>query len=179
MIKIAGGIFRSRIIEVPPSLDVPTKSIVRTAIGNALQNDAKGSRALDLFSGSGAVGIELISRGASSAVFSDVSSEAVTYIKKNLATLKITGSEVYQGDYSFVLATLASKKDSFDIIFLDPPYKLISSYEEATAFILSHNLLKEHGILVYEHEGEVPLPSGFMETRTYNYGRTLVNIFRR
>lgn len=179
MIKIAGGLYRSRIIEVPSSLEVPTKSIVRTAIGNALQRDLEGARVLDLFAGSGAVGIELLSRGASSAVFSDASPEAVSSIKNNLQTLKISGSDVLLGDYSMVLRSLGSKGDSFDIIFLDPPYKLLSAYAEAPKMIADLSLLKPHGILVIEYEGEVSLPDGYVSTKTYNYGRTFVSILRR
>jgi 16S rRNA (guanine966-N2)-methyltransferase len=179
MVKISSGIYRGRSIEVPKDLDVPTKSMVRTAIGNALQSDVKGKRALDLFAGSGAVGIELISRGASYCLFNDSSSDAVSTIKKNLGTLGIENADVTNMDYVEALSEFGKKKESFDIIFLDPPYAMKEVYARAPMMIATLGLLSENGILIEEYEGEIPILEGFRSGKTYNYGRTHVVIYRR
>jgi 16S rRNA (guanine966-N2)-methyltransferase len=180
MIKIVAGKYRSRSIEVPPSLEVPTKGIVRTAISNALMNDIPSTRVLDLFAGSGALGLEALSRGAEEAVFVDSSSEAVETIQKNLQNLHESQGEVILGDALKVLERLAMEKRVFDIVFLDPPYKEKELYPECEAFLLKKGLLSEKGILVFEFEGEISISEeGFPFAKTYNYGRTNVRILRK
>jgi 16S rRNA (guanine966-N2)-methyltransferase len=180
MIKIAGGSYRSRVLEVPDTLAVPTKSIVRTAIGNALSNDLRGARVLDLFAGCGAVGIELLSRGASSCVFVDHSQDCIDAIKANLEKLRIGNATVMFSDYFGALGELYVHKDSFDIIFLDPPYAQKDVYKDIPALLIKKGLLKEKGILVLEYEGSIVDSSSlFKEGKVYNYGRTSVQILRR
>jgi 16S rRNA (guanine966-N2)-methyltransferase len=180
MIKIVAGLYRSRTIEVPPSLEVPTKSIVRTGICNALANDFAGASVLDLFAGSGALGIEALSRGAKEAVFVDSSPEAVSTIQKNLATLHETHGEAFLGDALSLLGRFQKEKRQFDIVFLDPPYKEKELYLQASEELTRLGLLSGRGILVFEYEGELsPKQEGFSFHKTYNYGRTQVLILRK
>ncbi len=180
MITVGGGLFRSRKIEVPTYLEVPTKSIVRLGIGNALSAYLEDANVLDLFAGSGAVGIELLSRGASSCVFCDSNKEAIQIIQKNLANLKINGSSVLEGDYKKNLDTLKNNAKKFSIVFIDPPYKDKEAYEYSFHFVLNHDLLKENGIIVIEYENDNPIKnSGFQRERVYHYGRTHVAIYWR
>lgn len=180
MIKIAGGMYRSRVLDAPDTLAVPTKSIVRTAIGNALSSYLRGARVLDLFAGCGAVGIELLSRGASSCVFVDRSPDCIEAIKSNLEKLRIGNATVISGDYFGSLGELYVHKDCFDIVFLDPPYSMKDVYKDVPPLLIKKGLLKENGIVVLEYEGSVAdVSSLFKERKVYNYGRTSVEILRR
>lgn len=181
MITIGGGLYRSRKIEVPSYLEVPTKSIVRLGVGNALSSYLEGAAVLDLFAGSGAVGIELLSRGASNCVFCDCNHEAIKTINDNLSNLGIADSLVKQGDYRDNLNRLKNEGRRFSIVFIDPPYCDINAYEYSVSFLLNCNMLEEKGIVVIEYEGDNPLKnkSGFVRERVYHYGRTHVAIYWR
>ena len=181
MVIIGGGIYRSRKIEVPSYLDVPTKSIVRLAIGNALSTYLNGRDALDLFAGSGAVGIELISRGAKSCTFMDNNIEAISTIEKNLKTLGINNCDLYYGDYRDNLNKLKNENKKFSLVFIDPPYADKDAYNYSFDFLLNNDLIKKDGIIVIEYEGNNPLLNSecFKEERTYKYGRTNVTIYWR
>src|SRR5574344_2965089 len=121
-VVIGSGLYRSRVIEGPSYLEVPTKSVVRVAIGNALVEKLPHATALDLFAGSGAVGIEFISRGADKCYFVDENQEAAKIIRDNLAKLKCDKGQVLCGDALKALDVLASNGAKFDIVFIDPPY---------------------------------------------------------
>lgn len=174
MIKIVGGKYRSREIDVPSYLEVPTKSIVREGVMNALSMDIKGARCLDLFAGSGAMGIEFLSRGASYCLFSDINKEAITTIGNNLKKLNEGNGEAYLGDYE---SALNDYKGPFDIIFVDPPYKNRNYYGKALEIVETKGLLSTSGVLCFEYEGDDPLPGidGY-RARIYKYGRTFVKI---
>ena len=164
MIKIIGGKYRSRLIEVPPEVTVPTKSRVREAIFSALSGHIEGERVLDLFAGSGAYAFEALSRGAGEADLVDCSPSAIAVIKRNKATLKEEKANIVP----------------YGLIFLDPPYKNLEAYEEIPAAILAKGLLKEGGCLIVESENPDLLPhlEGCRE-KTYNYGRTFVRLLWR
>lgn len=180
MIKIVGGTYRSRIILTPNEGTVPTKSMVREAIFSALSDIIPASSCLDLFAGSGALGIEALSRGAKQTVFVDSEPAAYLVIEKNLMTLKETKGIIIKADYLAALAKLASEKKVFDVIFLDPPYAMKDSYQETVNFVLSHRMLSPNGAVVLEYEGTIPFEeSPFLLARHYNYGRTNVLIVRR
>ena len=133
---------------------------------------------LDLFAGSGSLGLEAISRGASEAVFNDVAKTSVAIIKKNLQTLNVstTQAQVYNYDYSTCLDVV---RGAFDIIFIDPPYRLDYG---ATALkkIAERGLLSENGIAVYERnipfEGEI---DGLEKYDERKYGKAYLSFFRK
>jgi 16S rRNA (guanine966-N2)-methyltransferase len=179
MLKIVSGIYRSRIIETPASLQVPTKSIVRTGLSNALMDKMEGAVVLDLFAGSGALGFEALSRGAKDAYFVDDSEEAIQAITKNIQALRCPGHPLLM-KYEQALTRFEREKLAFDIVFLDPPYVMKEVYKEVPGYLLSHGLLKGGAAVVLEFDGTVEAPSSlFSFARTYNYGRTHVLILRR
>ena len=123
--RVIGGKYRSRVLAEFKGEDVrPTSDRAKEALFNILAYSCINARALDLFSGSGALGIECLSRGAKEVVFNDFSKDSLAILKKNLTALKIpvNGEEakVYNYDYSVCLEALQGQ---FDLIFLDPPYR--------------------------------------------------------
>lgn len=126
----------------------PTLDRVKEAVFNIIQFDIKDAVVLDLFSGSGALGIEALSRGAKEAILCDVSSKAIKIINKNLEETRLKEkAKVFSNDYLETLNKIKDKK--FDIIFLDPPYK--SDYiEKSIEYISTHNLITENGIIIVE-----------------------------
>jgi 16S rRNA (guanine966-N2)-methyltransferase len=180
MLKISGGTFRSRVIETPEQNTVPTKNRVREAMMSALQNDIPGAIVLDLFAGSGALGIETISRGAKKCYFVDAGKEQAAIIQKNLKTLKIENAEFLGVDYLEALKRLKRDGVKFDVVFLDPPYAEKEFYKASTAFLFENDLLKEDAAVVVEFDGEQHDPfSMFSRQRVYNYGRTHVILMRK
>ncbi len=178
MLKIASGIYRSREIEVPSSVTIPTKSIVRTAIGNALGDSLLHANVLDLFAGSGALGIECLSRGASRCDFVDSSNEAKKVIEANLIKLKETKGRVFCADFSkFIEETDAV----YDVVLLDPPYARKEFYNEAIESLFLKSRLNENAIIVIEYEGKEPEydAARFQKIKQYRYGRTSVSILWR
>lgn len=179
MLKIAGGSYRSRIIETPSSLTVPTKSMVREAVANALAMDFRGAEVLDLFAGSGALGLEALSRGAKEAYFVDSAPEAYEVIAKNIASLKANG-KAFCGDFDAELTSFHQAGIRFDIVFLDPPYAMKDVYQSVPERLVKENILSDQGVVVLEFEGEVEPPfSLFRGAKRYHYGRTDVWILRR
>lgn len=180
MLKITSGKYRTREIDVPPFDTVPTKNVVRTAIGNALTNDLFAASVLDLFAGSGALGIECLSRGAKECDFVDSSKDASKIIEQNLERLKEPNGKVFCMPFLDFLNSLEAKK-KYDVVLLDPPYKEKEYYGEATALLLEKNLLSSNAVVVIEYEGGEPFfpKESFKSVRTYHYGRTYVSIYWR
>ena len=177
--RIIGGKYRSRTLAEFAGDDVrPTSDRAREALFNILSYGVQGARVLDLFSGSGALGIESLSRGAKEAVFNDVSKASVAILKKNLQTLKISADEakIYNYDYAVCLDCL---KGTFDFIFIDPPYRFDYG-KQALEKIAERGLLSEKGIAVYERdrpfEGEIVGLEKFDERK---YGKAYLTFFRK
>ena len=179
--RIIGGKYRSRVLSEFAGENVrPTSDRAREALFNILSLKIYGARVLDLFAGSGALGIESLSRGAKEVVFNDYSKDSIAIVKKNLTTLKITvgGEEakVVQGDY---LACLEQARGQFDLIFIDPPY-LMDYGEKALKKIAERGLLSENGIAMYERdipfEGEI---EGLEKYDERKYGKAYLTFFRR
>ena len=176
MIKVVGGKYRSRNLLTPEEGTLPSKNMVRGAMISALMTSIKGARVLDLFAGSGALGIEALSQGAAYCVFVDVNKKAAEVVKKNLSTLKEENAAVYNQDY---LSYLSSSSERFDIVFLDPPYAMKESYQKAVSALLEKGMLSPDASIVLEYEGELEIdtaPFGF--TRDYKYGKTKVKLLR-
>lgn len=132
----------------------PTADIVKQAIFNKLSDEMANAKVLDLFCGTGALGIEAISRGATEVVFADKDNRSLTLTKNNLKQLGIQEARTIKGDYKQVLKSLKGEK--FDVILLDPPY-MSGVYEDALSLIREYNLLSETGIVVCEHEKNVQI----------------------
>ncbi len=130
----------------------PTLDRVRESLFNILQQEIRDSIFLDLFSGSGACGIEAVSRGAKKAILCDNSKQAIQIIKKNIEKTHTKEKiELYQMDFKEVLKTQI--RESVDIIFIDPPYQTNFAYE-AVKLLIHNNLLKEESIIIIETDQE-------------------------
>jgi len=154
----------------------PTADRVKESLFNVLQGRIAGAEVLDLFCGSGNLGIECLSRGAKSVHFNDISPVSLEILKKNIARLKdLQNFNITNLDYSVCL-TRAGK---FDLIFIDPPYKLETG-AEALKLIGENGLLNEGGIAVYERDrsfsGEI---AGLKITDERKYGKTFLTFFER
>ena len=157
----------------------PTTDRVKEGIFSSIQFEIEGRRVLDLFGGTGQMGIEALSRGAAHCTFVDLRKEAVGIIRENL---KLTGLEgqatVVQGD---ALAFLTRCREKYDVIFLDPPYET-ELLETAIAHIARHDLLNVHGMMIAEHPADKVLPAlsaPYRMGRTYRYGKIAVTIYHR
>lgn len=176
--RVITGIARGKRLVTPAGRDVrPTSEKVKEALFSALQFDIEGRRILDLFAGSGQLGIEALSRGAESAAFVDSSAASIKVVKQNLETTGLTDlAKVYMSDY----ATFAAMcRDTFDIAFLDPPYAE-GLLLPAIKSILP--LMSDYGTIVCEYPPEVEIPEnigGFQIYRTYRYGKINVAIYKK
>ena len=128
----------------------PTLDRVKEAVFNILQFDIRNAKVLDLFSGSGALAIEALSRGATLAILCDNSNKAVEIINKNLEATRLKNkAKVINENYLSALNQLKKESKKFDIVFLDPPYK--SNYiEKSVKEIIENNLLEDTGIIIAE-----------------------------
>ncbi|MBQ8884861.1 MAG: 16S rRNA (guanine(966)-N(2))-methyltransferase RsmD [Clostridia bacterium] len=178
--RIIGGKFRSRVLVEFKGEEVrPTADRVKESLFNILSLKLIGARVLDLFSGSGALGIECLSRGAKEVVFNDASKDSVKILEKNLALLKVKKGEeakVYNLDF---VACLGVMRGEFDVIFLDPPYRFDYG-KQALEIIASCKLLSENGIAVCERdrpfEGSV---EGLYKYDERKYGKTYLTFFTK
>ncbi len=149
--RVISGTARGKKLVSQEGLETrPTLDRVKEAVFNILQFNLKEAVVLDLFSGSGALAIEALSRGANSAVLCDSSSKAINIIDKNLEGTRLKSkAKVLNNDYVEALKILKNEYKKFDLIFLDPPYK--SDYIiKAIDNILKYDLLKDDGIIIAE-----------------------------
>lgn len=149
--RIVAGKFKSRIINAPMGDNTrPSSDKTRQAIFNVIAPYVYDANVLDIFSGSGALAIEAISRGAKKATMIDNNLEAIKCINSNISSLKINDQcVVINGDYKVI----EKLSESFDIILLDPPYKL-NVIDEIIKIIEEKELLNENGIIVFESDEE-------------------------
>ena len=150
--NVISGLYKGRIIE---GFDMdgtrPTMERVKESLFATIQNNIDDAVVLDLFSGSGNLGIEALSEGAKYAYLVDYNVKAAKTIKRNLDTIGITNAEVINMDYLKALNYLKDKDIKFDLIFLDPPYKT-SFIEKSIDLITKNNLLKEDGLIICESD---------------------------
>ncbi len=178
--RVISGICRGIQLRTPDGMETrPTADRVKEALFSILQFDLPGTRVLDLFGGTGQLGIEAISRGAASAVFVDASPKACALIRENLKHCRIEQQgSVIQMDY---LQYLSSCRETFNIILLDPPYAE-DFLENALKKLSEIDILESGGIIVAERPVEKALDveiSGFSRSRDYKYGKTRITLFRK
>ena len=178
--RVVGGIYKRRLITYPDDAEHirPTKDRIREAIFSAL-GDLSDYKGLDLYSGSGAMGIEGLSRGCSFMTFVDNNKLAIDTTKKNINSLGIINAEIiFKNDFD-ALEIFNKENRVFDIVFLDPPYKM-GKYEELVSCFLNNNLISNNGIIVMESDRDIELDESlFREVRHYKYGPIKVVIMWR
>lgn len=176
--RISSGVFRSiKLNTLDSNKTRPTLAKVKEAIFSMISKDVYDARCLDLFSGSGALGIEALSNHASFVLFNDVSFQANKVIKENLAKIKVDNYQVVKQDYQSLLNKL---DDSFDIIFLDPPYHL-NLITKTINLIITNNLLNDKGLIVCEvaSHDEIIEFAELELIKNKKYGQSRVLIYRR
>ena len=172
--RIIGGKYRGRVLAGFKGQDIrPTADRVKESLFNILSPEISGANMLDLFCGSGGVGLEAISRGADLVVFNDASKDSLAVLKKNLALIGVN-APVYNLDYKALLERIDI---TFDIIYIDPPYKS-GAGEEALSLIAERRLLNTGGVAVLESDkpfsGEVGALVKYDERK---YGITYLTFF--
>ncbi|MBE6778472.1 MAG: 16S rRNA (guanine(966)-N(2))-methyltransferase RsmD [Ruminococcaceae bacterium] len=154
----------------------PTTEKVKEALFSAIQFDIEGRRALDLFAGSGQLGIEALSRGAASCIFVDRNVEAVKIIRNNLQRARLSAAAQVVG--TDVLSYLVNPKERFDLVFIDPPY---AADLLLPTLVKVAPLVNDGGVIVCETDDESTLPERvdrFALARTYRYGRVRLLLYR-
>ena len=178
--RVITGTARGRRLKELKGTDTrPTTDQVKEGMFNILQFDIEGRRVLDLFAGTGQLGIEALSRGAASAVFVDARRDAAALVKENIALCGFEDrSRCIAGD---AMGFLSSTRERFDIIFLDPPYDS-DLIEKAIAHIARFDILAPHGIMVAENRAEKSLPAlsaPYGIYREYRYGSIKLTVYKR
>lgn len=180
--RVITGSARGHNLKAPKGENTrPTTDRIKEALFSIIGIIDESSTVLDLFSGSGAIGIEFLSRGAGSACFIDSDSESVKIIKENLEKTKlIEKSVVYKNGVEKGIKTLGNKDMKFDYIFLDPPYnkELVMKTLEN---INNKNLLKNNGVVIIEHETRLDLPEksfNLVKADYRKYGDTSISFYR-
>ena len=178
--RVITGTARGRKLKELPGLDTrPTTDKVKESIFNIVQFDIEGRRVLDLFGGTGQLGIEALSRGAEHATFVDLSRAAAGIIRENLTHCGLSDrAQVVQGD---ALAFLSGCREKFALAFLDPPYRsgLLEKSLEAIAAI---DIMAGNGIIVCESAAEQELPelsAPYEKGREYRYGKIKITLYHR
>lgn len=160
----------------------PTLDRVKEALFSIIQFDIENASVLDLFAGSGSLGIETLSRGAKQVIFCDNSKDAIEIIKQNVAATRFTEkSEIINKDYMSTLEAIKHQK--FDIIFLDPPYRSDFA-KESLNYIITNDLLSKNGIVIIETD-DINKKQGILDTKgikivdTRKYGSVMLIFVRK
>ena len=176
---ITGTARGRRLLELEGTETRPTAGRVKEGIFNIIQFDIEGRRVLDLFAGTGQLGIEARSRGAASAVFVEQRRDAAALVRENLKLTKLGESaRVVQGE---ALAFLAAAGERFDLIFVDPPYAS-GLWEGVLGAISRFDILANHGIIVCESPLDRGMPAvepPLRLHRTYRYGKIKITTYHR
>jgi len=178
--RVITGKARGIALKTPDGVQTrPTTDRVKEALFSIIQFEIPGARVLDLFGGTGQLGIEALSRGAASAVFVDAREEACRLIKENLRRTKLEENAlVVRSDY---LDYLKRCKETFQIILLDPPYAEVF-LEKSLKLITEIDILQSGGIIIAERPLGKDLPwlfDGFTRSKDYKYGNTLLTVYRK
>ena len=187
--RILAGTFKGRLLKAPKSKEIrPTTSLVRKAVFDLSQPFIEHASFLDLFAGSGAMGIEALSRGARTAFFIDKDFHALRALEENLFSLKIDQEAVHvlKGEALVQLKRLAKKERKFDLIYVDPPYDLAPLLlPEILKFLDSSSLLASDALLFVEERAPQKLHFHSLGLKQLHFnesrrsGLTLLHIFRK
>ena len=178
--RVISGRARGVKLKTPEGMQTrPTSDRVKEALFSILQFELPGKRVLELFGGTGQLGIEAISRGAKSAVFVDASETACKLIRQNLKTARMEQeAKVVRSDY---MTYLTGCKERFDIVFLDPPYAEVF-LENSLKMLTEIDILESGAIIVAERSVDKELSlefPGFLRSKDYKYGNTILTLYRK
>lgn len=176
--RVVGGKYRHRNLEfISNNLIRPTKDRVKEAFFSAINNELNDKTVLDLFAGSGALGIEALSRGAKFCYFVDSKEESITLIKKNVNNLKIENAEIIKKDYQDALEYFKNKNIKLDIVILDPPY-VNKIYQDVLNYLINNKLMNENSIFILESDEILNIDIKSIKEKDYKYGKTFIKIIR-
>ncbi|MDD2370734.1 MAG: 16S rRNA (guanine(966)-N(2))-methyltransferase RsmD [Firmicutes bacterium] len=180
IIKIIAGKNRGNILKTKEGITTrPTLNRIRENLFNIIRDKVPGANILDLFAGSGAIGIEALSRSAKSVTFIEIDKEAFNILKANInKTNNLENSKTINKDFR---GFLRNCKDKFDLIYIDPPYH-IKAYEEAIGLIEDKQLLNESGIIIIEAKKDTKLPLETKDFKCYRdviYGNTIIKFYNK
>ena len=177
--RVISGTARGRRLREPAGIEIrPTTDKVKEAVFNIVQFDVEGRRVLDLFAGTGQLGVEALSRGAASAVFVDSAPQAVKLVKQNLEICGFSDrAQVIHADSVGYLA----HSGAFDLVFVDPPYDT-DLLDRALFSVFQFDILRRNGIMICESRadrriGEVPAP--YRIVKQYRYGQVKLTLITR
>lgn len=176
--RVITGTARGKLLKTLPGEALrPTASRVKEGIFSAIQFDIEGRRVLDLFAGSGQLGIEALSRGAEHAVFTDESADAVKTVLDNLKNAELSEkASVSRTDFASYLTMC---REEFDIVFIDPPYHK-GYYEKALE--LAEKRMSDYGMMICEYPTDIKVPETvgcFAVYRSYRYGKVAVSVYKK
>ena len=175
--KITSGLYKYRNIEIPKGIR-PTTEKVREAVFSIIRDWLPGAVVLDLFAGSGAMGLEALSRGASKCYFNEINRQNFKVVSSNVANCKAEEASIIENlDYK---SCISNKKEKLDIIIMDPPYEEISYYETAMRLLEESGLIEDGSIVVAEHVYNNKLLENygkFIKIKEKKYGTIGVDIF--
>jgi 16S rRNA (guanine966-N2)-methyltransferase len=175
--RVITGKARGRRLKTPENYDIrPTTDGVKEAVFNIVQFDVEGRRVLDLFAGTGQLGIEALSRGAASCVFIDSDKTAAGIVKENLRACSLDGAVLQTDALSYL-----GECGKFDLIFVDPPYDS-GLYDGVLQKINSVDILSDGGIIICESRRETPMPpvsAPYSAGREYVYGKVKISVYHR
>jgi len=187
--RVIAGEYRSRVLQAPRGTETrPTSDRLRETLFNILEAGTigpgvEGSRFVDLYAGSGAVGIEAISRGAEFVWFAESGKAAARAIRDNLSALKIAGGFALEDrSVAKLLNSMVEKKRAAEIVFLDPPYEEAEEYEETLKFLARNHavLLADGAVVVVEHRRKQPLEARYSvleRTRVVEQGDAALSFY--
>ena len=175
--RVITGIARGRRLKTPEGMDIrPTTDNVKESVFNILQFDIEGRRVLDLFAGTGQLGIECLSRGAKEAVFIDQNRDAVKIVREKLKACGFSAPVLQQDALSYL-----NTCGSFDLIFVDPPYDA-GLYKPVLEKINSIDILSEGGIILCESRRETNMPemqAPYYKRKEYRYGKVKLSLYSK
>ena len=175
--RVISGLMRGKRLNEPANYDIrPTTDKVKESIFNIIQFDIEGRRVLDLFAGTGQLGIECLSRGAAEVTFVDQSREAIAIVKENINSCGFKARVVQDDSISFL-----NRGGKYDIILLDPPYAT-NLLDKALQIINSVDILTEGGIIMCESAREKSMPdmnTPYFKRKEYNYGKVKLTTYSK
>ena len=185
MPRVVSGQYRGAVLQAPKGDTTrPTTDKVKEAVFSMIQTRVPDADFLDIFAGCGQMGIEAMSRGASSCVMIDKGREQMSVIRRNLEKIHVTEGDdirLISAPYDRALETLGAEGRKFDVIYMDPPYRMADkACARVCELVCDLDLLADDGVLLCEHASDLPFEASKMrlqEVRSCSYGLTVITFF--